>query len=76
MEQDRYFVVPSQDQWAVKLNHKILGTFADRNQAIRAAITAAEISGKHGLPAEVLTQAANGETHPVWTYGRDTFSPG
>jgi hypothetical protein len=73
-EKDRYCVVPSGEHWAVKLNGKVLGTFSERSEAIRAAITVANNAGQHGVASEVLSQAPNGETHPIWIYGRDTFS--
>jgi len=74
MEQDRYIVVPCGEHWAVKLNGRVLGTFSERSDAIRAAITVANNSGQHGVPSEVLSQAPTGETHPIWVYGRDTLS--
>ena len=74
MEQDHYLVAPLGEYWAVKLNDKVLGTFAERSDAIRAAITVADSAGQHGIASEVLSQAASGETHPIWVYGRDTLS--
>jgi hypothetical protein len=73
-EQDHYFVVPSGDHWAVKLNGKVLGTFSERSEAIRAAITVANSAGQHGIESRVLSQSSTGETHPIWVYGRDTYS--
>ncbi len=74
MERDSYLVVPSGDAWAVKLNARVLGTFSSRGEAIQAAITVAHSSGQHGVPSEVLSQAPGGETHPIWVYGRDTYT--
>ena len=74
MEKDSYLVVPAGEHWAVKLNSRTLGTFSSRSDAIQAAITVAHTSGEHGVPSEVLSQAPNGDTHPIWIYGRDTYS--
>ncbi len=76
MEKDSYLVVPPGEHWAVKLNGGTLGTFESRSEAIRAAITVAHSSGQHGVPSEVLSHAPGGETHPIWVYGRDTYSSG
>ena len=74
MPQDEYLIAPAGEHWAVKLNAQILATFADRGRAIEAAVTAAQHSGEHGIAAQVLSQARDGNVQPIWTYGRDTYS--
>ena len=74
MTQDQYLVARAGDHWAVKLNSKTLRTFPRRSEAIEAAVQVAQRSGEHGIAAQVLSAAPDGDVQPIWTYGRDNYS--
>ena len=74
MQLDRYFIVPADGRWAVQLGTRVLGTFAEKGEAIQAAIAVANSAGRYGGQAEVLTKGQDGEFSPIWTYGRDAYS--
>jgi len=58
----------------VRLNASTPRMFAERADAIRAAIEAAHQSGEGGIAAEVLTPNEKGEFVPLWTFGHDAYS--
>ncbi len=74
MQLDRYQIVSVGDDWAVRLNEKLLKTFSLKAAAIQAAIEATQASGESGNAAEVLTQSEDGEFIPLWIYGRDAYT--
>lgn len=76
MQLDRYFIVPAEDRWTVQLGMQVLGSFAEKGEAIQAAIAVAGSSGRHGSQAEVLTVGQDGEFSPIWTFGLDGYSEG
>jgi hypothetical protein len=69
-----YMVRSAGDRWSVSLNDETLGTFARRHEAVRAAVTVAEASGRTGGTAEIRSVNESGEMFAVWEVGRDVFS--
>jgi hypothetical protein len=76
MKLDRYLILPAGDQWAVRLDTKILKTFRSKTDAIRAAIDAARRSGEIGIAAAVMSQRGDGAYVSLWTFGQDGYTAG
>ena len=74
MPLDRYLIVPADERWSIQLGENVLGTFAEKGEAIEAAILVACSSGKFGSQAQVLTEGEDGRFVPIWTYGQDSYS--
>ncbi len=75
MANAQYMVVLRQGDWSISFNGSQYGPYKSQKEAIRAAITAAQGSGKKGAAAEVLLQGTNNKFLTEWTYGRDPYPP-
>jgi hypothetical protein len=64
-------VRPLTGGWTVQHNGQAVGMFGARAEAVRAAVMAAEASGRSGAAARVLSQDETGDVHTVWQSGRD-----
>lgn len=74
MQLDRYLIIPSGNQWAIRLNARILNTFRTKADAIRAAVEAARRSGEIGISATVMSQREDGAFVALLTFGQDGYS--
>ena len=75
MARAQYFVVLHNDGWKIKLSGQHYGPYATQAAAIRAAVDAANSTGKIGNDAQVLVQGANNQFSTEWTYGHDPYPP-
>ena len=75
MAHAQYMVVIRQGAWNISFGGKDYGPYKTQREAIRAAIDAAQGSGKKGAEAEVLLQGTNNKYITEWTYGRDPYPP-
>lgn len=71
----QYMVVLRQGEWSIRFDGKQYGPYKTQEEAIRAAITAAQGAGAKGAEAEVLIQGPNNKFTTEWTYGRDPYRP-
>jgi Uncharacterized protein conserved in bacteria (DUF2188) len=71
----QYFVVLHEGQWKVKLDGKHHGPYGTQRDAIKAAVDAANTTGKSGGDAQVLVQGTNNQFRTEWTYGHDPYPP-
>ena len=71
----QYFVILREERWMVRRDGKFFGPYQSREAAITHAIDTARASGKNDRPAQVLSQGADGEFHPEWTFGEDMYPP-
>jgi hypothetical protein len=69
-----YFMCPDGARWMVS-HSGAQYPYRSREIAIDAAIDAANTSGLRGHRAEVQLRDEEGEWHPFWTYGQDTYPP-
>ncbi len=74
-QHDVYIVRSLGARWAVCLNDKTLGVFAERPEALQAAIVVSEASGRAGRTSVVVTEDPNGALRTIWEFGRDAYSP-
>lgn len=75
MARSQYFVVNHERQWKISFGGKHFGPYSTQRDAIRAAVDAANTSGKNGHDAQVLVQGANNQFRAEWTYGHDPYPP-
>jgi hypothetical protein len=61
---DLFIVRASGNGWAVPLNEQTFGTFEGRLEAVQAAVTVAESSGRFGRTSAVVSEE-NGELLPI-----------
>ncbi len=74
MAVEEYVVFQAADQrWGVQHRGKPLALFPDKGQAIRAAVSIAHATANPENPAIVLSNGAEGQTCPIWTFGKDGF---
>jgi hypothetical protein len=71
----RYFVVRQDDQWFIKFDGDEYGPYSNEREALLFAIDAAHKLARQNEPTQVLVMDENGEPHPAWTFGRDTYPP-
>jgi hypothetical protein len=57
MDRAWYFVVLSDGEWKIELQHKHYGPYSTQQTAIRAAVEAAQAAVNNGIDAEVLVQS-------------------
>jgi Arc/MetJ-type ribon-helix-helix transcriptional regulator len=69
MAQGQHFVVLHQNAWKVVHEGKHCGAFGSREEAIRAAVDAAQKSAAEGHDAQVVAQRANDKFRLEWTSG-------
>ena len=74
MNFDQSLILPAGDQWAVRLNASTLSTFSTKTDAAQATVRAARQPGEDGIAARVVSQSKEGDSVPIWTYGRDGYS--
>lgn len=75
MARAQYYVVLHQGEWKINLDGTHYGPYKTQKEAIRAAVDAAQGSGKTGLDAQVLVQGQNNQFRTEWTYGNDPYPP-
>jgi len=73
MHKAQYFVVKHHGEWKIKVGYRTTGPYADRRQAISAAIDFAEKDGMAGRDAQVLVQGEDRHFRMAWIYGRDPY---
>jgi hypothetical protein len=62
--------------WQINCADKVLGTYATRAQAVRAAVETAQAAGETNPDgAQVLVQSRVGQFRIQWTYGDDPCPP-
>jgi len=67
-----YYVSPFDGRWKVtKEARLVLGTYATKDEATRAARIVAETN----QPSQVVVQGQGGRYQTEWTYGADPFPP-
>lgn len=71
----KYVVVLHEGQWKISFDGKHYGPYGTQKAAIRAAVDAAQDSGKKGNNAQVLIQGTNNQFRTEWTYGKDPYPP-
>jgi hypothetical protein len=74
MARAQYFVLSDQGRWKVRHSDKDY-PYETQKAAMRAAVDAAQKSGKTGHDAQVLIQGQNGQWRAEWTYGNDPYPP-
>ena len=74
MSRAHYYVLSNQGTWKVQLDGKDF-PFATQKEAMKAAVDAANASGKSGHDAQVLVQGQGGQWRTEWTYGHDPYPP-
>lgn len=67
----QFVVVTHGNEWVVETEAKAVGRYADRSYAIAAAIDLADLKGKAGQDAQVLTREGGPTLKTIWTYGKD-----
>lgn len=75
MARAQYFVVLHNGEWKVSFDGKHYGPYRTQAGAIRAAVDAAQATGKKGQDAQVLVQGQNNQFRTEWTYGHDPYPP-
>jgi hypothetical protein len=66
-----FYVMFVQGHWCIKYHNRKIGPFPSRQDAINAAIEAAQGSGCVGDETEVLVEAEDGSFRTIWTYGQE-----
>jgi Uncharacterized protein conserved in bacteria (DUF2188) len=70
-----YYVVLDQSEWKIRLNNQDYGPYRTQEAAFRAAVDAAQGSGKNGQAAKVLVRGEDHKFRTKWTYGQDPYPP-
>lgn len=70
----RYFLVPRERHWTLRCARRRIGAFADRAQALGAAVAVVTIAEVRGRPVEVLEQDVDGRWRAV-TPARGRLAP-
>lgn len=65
MAKVRYFLVPRERHWTLRCARRRIGAFADRSQAVGAAIAVVSVAQVRGRPIEVLEQDPDGRWREV-----------
>jgi hypothetical protein len=73
MAEVRYLVVKKCDGWKIVSGSAQIGPFADRLNAIEAAIELADRTGRDGRDSQVLVRGEDRQDRIEWTYGRDPY---
>lgn len=71
MPTNRFYVLFDQGQWRIKFGDRKIGPFPSRQDAINAAIEAAQGSGCIGHETEVLVEDEDGSFPVIWSYGQE-----
>ena len=71
----RYLVMRQDDGWFITFNGEEFGPYQSEREAMLFAIDAAHKLGETGEDTQVFRVHENGESSPVWNYGRDAYPP-
>jgi hypothetical protein len=71
MAAEQYFIVHDNNEWKISFKEKHYGPYATQQEAIEAAIDAANAMGEIGIDAQVLVQDADQKLRTEWTYGQN-----
>ena len=63
-------------KWMVRHDGRLLASFPEKGQALRAAIALANAAGSQGQEASVTGVDDGGLIYSIWIYGRDAFTTG
>lgn len=74
MTRARYVIDCRGDRWFVRLDDVDFGPYADKNAAVRAAISAANKASARGLETEVVMEGTDREIRTPWTFALDADS--
>lgn len=74
MAKVRYFLVPRERHWTLRCARRRIGAFADRSQALGAAVAVVSVAQVRGRPIEVLEQDSDGRWREV-TPARRRLAP-
>jgi hypothetical protein len=69
----QYFVVKQKGEWKIRAGYRTTGFYANKGEALAAAIEFAEKDGMAGRDAEVLVQTEGQHFRTAWIYGRDPY---
>ncbi|MCC2977969.1 DUF2188 domain-containing protein [Sphingomonas sp. PL-96] len=69
-----YYVLKSGTGWKVRHSETDY-EYPTQAAAMKAAVDAANSSGKKGHDAQVLVQGHDGKWQTEWTYGHDPYPP-
>ena len=68
-----YLIYPmAGDQWGLQHGGRFLARFGSKSQAIRAAITLANVANPDVITS-VIIEATAGERYPIWTSATDGY---
>ena len=70
----QFIVLRREGKWVVK-SKDLERVFSVPRQAVDAAITLANESGKEGRPGVVLFQKSKTKFEKIWTYGESPYPP-
>ena len=73
MEYAQFLVLFRHGHWLVRSSQTGEEPFPNQPSATKAAVEAANESGKDGLPGAVIVQTGDDDYEVVWRYGRDHY---